>query len=89
MCELKNTQILSQVETQPIIIDSSLNEDDMTWGCLYPIGTAFRQVDLKKDSTTFGRRSDCDVSLANIESSLCAVSAYSNLHFTIKRVSSF
>ena len=89
MCDLKNTQILSQIETQPMgnTNDVSLNEDEIIWGCLYPIGSAFKPVYLKKDVHSFGRRADCDVSLATIENSLCAVSAYSNLHFTIKRVS--
>lgn len=87
MCDLKNTQILSQIETQPMgnTNDVSLNEDEIIWGCLYPIGSAFKPVYLKKDVHSFGRRADCDVSLATIENSLCAVSAYSNLHFTIKR----
>ena len=44
-----------------------------------------KKIDLKKDITTFGRRADCDVNL-NVDSNLCLATAYSNVHFSIKRV---
>lgn len=46
-------------------------------------------LDLRKDVTTFGRKEDCDVNLNNIVNTHCQSTAYSNLHFRIKRVCSY
>ncbi len=43
-------------------------------------------LELKKDSTSFGRREDCDVNLGKVETTLCSPTAYSGLHFIIRRV---
>ncbi len=52
------------------------------------IKNAFVRVflELKKDSTSFGRREDCDVNLGKVETTLCSPTAYSGLHFIIRRV---
>lgn len=41
--------------------------------------------DLKTELITFGRKQDCDVVLTT-DSLFCAATAYSNVHFKIKRV---
>lgn len=67
------------------MIQSSSVRDETIWGRLYPIDSAFQRIDLKKDSIKFGRRADCDVNFENVKTAYCAASAYSNLHFTIRR----
>lgn len=42
-------------------------------------------IDLKDDMITFGRKNDCNVVL-NTDSDTCVATAYSGVHFKIKRV---
>jgi hypothetical protein len=42
--------------------------------------------ELSKEETAFGRKTDCDVNLSEAQSELVVSSAYSNVHFIIKKV---
>jgi hypothetical protein len=87
MCDLK--------ATQPVEFSSSLtldtlhndnDNDNKIWSRLLPLTNVFKPCNLTKESTTFGRHSDCDISLEGLSTQICSSSAYSNNHFTIKRV---
>lgn len=87
MCDYRQSQIPTQaVNESNLNIQNDVEDEkqEHVWGRLLPINSAFSRVDLKNEITTFGRRSDCDV-LFTKDNPVCVLTAYSNVHFKIKR----
>lgn len=86
----QDTLVLSQVDWHsPTESAKPVETGPVVWGRLYPIGSAFQKVDLRLDSLTCGRRDSCDICLENVRTAYCSDSSYSNVHFTITKVSNW
>lgn len=87
MCDpTQQTQALTQAAAN-LYPGSSLDDIEATavcWARLLPSQAGFKAIDLTDDVTSFGRGKDCDI-VYQSDSKQCAVSAYSNVHFKIKR----